>query len=264
MLTPLTKKRGNGDLYERFPKTVAILEQLIALPRDEIVRRLGHRSRTHAEFIPSECLMYMLREASRQGNRSAWFNTLFLALYARCERNLAHAVSYGAVTDAETVREDILGEFQIILARGLGPEPQRLDVFEVVFDKAFVALRKNILKKRRRIEHKEKAALQPADHDDEEGTASPFEPAQPEPDNAMGLNATELEIFRIQATERIEALPDKERRAVTLILRGYKIDASDPVKPSIAELCDVDERTVRNWLKSAAARLSDKLHRETP
>lgn len=264
MLTPLTKKRGNGDLYERFPKTDAIIEQLIALPRDEVVRRLAHRSRTHTEFVPSECLIYLLREASRQGNRSDWFNTLFLALYARCERNLAHAVSYGAVSDAETVREDILGEFQIILARGLGPEPQRRDVFEVVFDKAFVALRKNVLKKRRHIEHKEKAELRSVDHHDEDETLSGHEPVQPEPDNAMGLNATELQIFRIQATERIDALPDKERRAVTLILDGHKIDASAPTKPSIAELCDVDERTVRNWLKSAAARLSDKLHGDTP
>lgn len=258
-LTPLTKKRKSGQLYvRRLPTTQRLLE-LAGLSRDEILGRLNQRDHQHPGFVETECIVYLLREANRQGNRSDWFNRLIEHLDLRLDQNLRWAISYSAVRDAESLREDIKQEFYVLLARGLRDEPDRLDPFEVFFDKAFAALRTNFLNKARRPEHRETGMVDGKLDDGQDGED---ERAEPEPENAMRLNEIELSLFRSQASALIDALPDKEKRAVTLVLQGHHVEASYPDKPSVAEICGVDVRTINNWLRSARKRFDD-LHGET-
>ncbi len=260
MLRPLTKTRGNGLPYTRLARTSAALNALLILSRDQVRERLRIHDRNHADYVPSECLVYLLREAGRESNRSTWFNELFLALHARCERHLAHAIRYGALPDAQSAREEVIERFLLVLAEGLGPNPSRLDVFEVVFDKAFAALRKDVLRVCRRQQHRESDLVVTDGEDDTVPTAGAIIVPQPETENEMGLATAEFEIFRTQADGAIESLPHNERRAVTLLLRGHQIDSADPNEPTIAKLCNVSEKTIRNWLKSGAQRLQNQLH----
>jgi DNA-directed RNA polymerase specialized sigma24 family protein len=258
-LTPLTKKRKSGQAYARRASTAQQLLELAGLSRDAVLRRLDQRDHRHADFVETECVVYLLREANRQGNRSAWFERLFAHLDRRLDQNLRWAISYGAVNDAESLREDIKQEFYVLLAKGLREEPERLDPFEVFFDKAFAALRTNCLNKAKRPERRETGVVDGKQDDQEDGER---EIAEPEPENAMGLNEIELSLFRSQASALIDHLSDKEKRAVKLVLQGHHVEASSPDKPSVAEICGVDVRTINNWLRNARKRFDD-LHGET-
>ncbi len=224
------------------------------MSREEVLRRLDQRDRGHADFVETECVVYLLREANRQSNRADWFNRLFVHLDRRLDQNLRWAISYGAINDAQSLREDIKQEFFVLLAKGLRDEPERLDPFEVFFEKAFAALRTNCLNKARRPERRE-TGLVDGKQDDQEDDER--EIAEPEPENAMRLNEIELSFFRSQASALIDHLPDKEKRAVTLVLQGHQVEASCPDKPSVAEICGVDVRTINNWLRSARKRFDD-------
>ncbi len=253
-LTPLTKKRKSGQAYARRASTTQQLVELAGLSRDDVLRRLDQRDRGHADFVETECVVYLLREANSQGNRSDWFNRLFVHLDRRLDQNLRWAISYGAINDAESLREDIKQNFYELLAKGLRDEPERLDPFEVFFDKAFAALRTNCLHKAKRPERRQTRLMDGKQDDQEEAER---EIVQPEPENAMGLNEIELSLFRSQASALIDHLPDKEKRAVTLVLRGHHVEASYPDKPSVAEICGVDVRTINNWLRNAKKRFDD-------
>lgn len=258
-LTPLTKNRKDGQTYARRPSTTQSLLDLAAWSRDDILRRLDQRDQRHPDFIETECVVYLLREANRQGNRSDWFNRLFEHLDRRLDQNLRWAIAYGAINDAESLREDIKQEFYVLLAKGLRNEPERLDPFEVFFDKAFAALRTNCLNKAKRPERRQTGLMDGKQDGQEEGE---HEIAQLEPENPMGLNEIELSLFRSQASALIDHLPDKEKRAVKLVLQGHHVEASSPDKPSVAEICGVDVRTINNWLRKAKKRFDD-LHGET-
>jgi len=255
-LRPLTKTRSTGQPYERRPETTALLHELAALDREAILERLSIGDRRKPGYIPSECLVYLLREAARD-NRSEWFTKLFGILDCRLRHNLAHTIRYGAVGDAETVREEVRSRFFELLARGLRSEPERLDPFEVMFDGALAALRRDLYGAERRRDLR-KAELNPPD--DEAAPASAEDPfRQPEAENALGMTTAEYKIFREQALRSIDVLPHDEREPIRLLLQGHKIDAKDPDEMTIAKICDVNERTVRNRIKRGVERLRASL-----
>lgn len=263
MLRPLTKVRGDGRPYERHPATTALLQELLALDRESILRRLAITDFRDPGHVPSECLVYLMREAARD-NRGEWFNRLLGILHCRLKHNLAHSIRPGAVADPETVREEVISRFFEILARGLRNEPERLDPFEVMFNGALEALRKDLYGAQRRRDRR-KADLRP-DGEDSDGRPSPGEDPyrQPETENGLGMTTAEFEVFRKQALHSINLLPTEEREAITLLLQGHKIDSKDPDEMTIAKLCAVNERTVRNRIKRGVEMIRARLEGPRP
>ncbi|MGX7703882.1 RNA polymerase sigma factor [Methylobacterium sp. Gmos1] len=257
-LRPLTKKRMDGNLYVRRPETTATLVELEVLSREEIVARLAVGRRDAVGYISNECLLYLLRTA-RSGNNPAWFDKLFAVLDCRVRHNLSGTIRYGTVSDPETVREEVLGKFHEVLAIGLGPEPERLDPYEAMFDGALASLRKTTYTRQRRLDGRK--ADVPAASD---GKAKSSELAAPAPEEIFGLTPFEFQDFRTAALAAIERLPEPLRETVRLVCQGDQTGSTDPDKMTIAKQLDVDERTVRNRIKRAVRLVREQLEGRRP
>jgi len=70
VVNALRKRRLSGELYERDPKVEALIVELAVLPRDELIARAGIMKRSDPAYVPSECLVYLIR-ASRRDNNEA-------------------------------------------------------------------------------------------------------------------------------------------------------------------------------------------------
>ena len=263
MLRPLTSKTLSGRLYTRSQSIEVRLTEILPLSRDQLLERLKVTDRASARYIPSECLVYLLRNEASRGNRAEYFNKLLGVLQQRCARNLAWAISYGALHDAQSVREEILDRFLETLARGLRDEPERLDPFEVSFDKVFAALRMDVYRAQRKrdMAHSEMAAVDGADDENAGSNAVVLKSGEAD---EHGLSPAEAELFRKALDRSIDSLPEEERTVIELFLQEYPIDSKDPNQPTIAKMCGVSEKTIRNRFKKATERLRAQLQENKP
>lgn len=261
MLNPLTKIASDGTTYSRRPEITTLLEELSAASRDAILERLQVRTRGAAAYIPSECLVYLLREA-RRGNNTGWFNRLFSVLDLRVRNSLRHTVREGSVSDAESVREEVRSRFNRTLALGLGPEPERLDPFESMFDGALAALRMDMYGAQRRRDNKKADLAVRAMGSDDDGDGDERELAQPEPELRFGMTETEFEPYRLKALASIDSLPDDLRLPMKLFLEGMKIESTDTGEMTIAKKCGVVEKTVRNRIARGTKLIREMLERK--
>ena len=82
MAEKLRKLREDGVAYSR-PEAIDVsIDELLAVPRDELVRRSRITDRRHPEYIPSECLLHFIRR-SRANNTDRLFQELFRTLRQR-------------------------------------------------------------------------------------------------------------------------------------------------------------------------------------
>jgi hypothetical protein len=56
IVTPLRKRRLSGELYERDPTVEALIAELAALPREELIARAAITKRADPGYVSSECL----------------------------------------------------------------------------------------------------------------------------------------------------------------------------------------------------------------
>jgi hypothetical protein len=255
MARPL-EKTTNGKLYTRPPEieaaTDAVLVQDLAIQR----RRALIRDRHDAEYLPSECLVHLIREAIRRRDAAAR-DSLLPLLLARCEANLNAKVD-GQIAGAVELREDILGDFAELFAIDGSPEdPHELDFFEVRFNRAFFTFRSTRVRSELAHLNSQTPLPEPSDEialieqelDDE--VLARLSDLQ-----GVGGNPEDL-VFRKQVFDAINALPADQRNAVVLVhLLGFKLGSENPDEITAATLCGVDERTIRNRLKRAFATLS--------
>ncbi|GJE71723.1 RNA polymerase sigma factor [Methylorubrum podarium] len=235
-----------------------MLVELLDLSRERIMARLQVGRRDAAGYVSNECLLYLLRSA-RSDNNPAWFDKLFAVLDCRVRHNLSHTIRYGTVSDPETVREEVLGKFHEVLALGLGPEPERLDPYEAMFDGALASLRKTTYTRQQRADGRK---VEVPDAND--GAARSGELAAPTPEEIFGLTPFEFHDFRSAALAAIERLPEPLRETVRLVCRGDQAGSTDPDKMTIAKQLDVDERTVRNRITRAVRLVREDLEGRRP
>ena len=257
-IRPLTKRRTDGSLYARRPETTAMLIELLGLSREEIAVRLQVGRRDASGYVTNECLLYLLRSA-RSDNNPAWFDKLFAVLDCRVRHNLSYTIRYGTISDPETVREDVLGKFHEVLALGLGPQPDRLDPYEVMFDGALASLRKTTYTRQQRDDGR-KADV--PDANDGEGRSN--ELTAPTPEEIFGLTPFEFRDFRTAALAAIERLPEPLRETVRLVCSGDQAGSTDPDKMTIAKQLNVDERTIRNRIARVVRFVREDLEGRRP
>ncbi len=231
------------------------------MDRALLSQRIHIVSRRDRDYVATECLVYLLREAAL-GPDSSWFDRLCSALLTRCALNLRWSVQAGALVDAEGVREEILGDFALRLAEALRSNPERLDPYEVAFDLAFAAFRRDRLRgevkrARRQPTFNPTPSNDPADPDRwvlalraDDGSED------------IGLYGAEYGIFRKSVLAAIDELPEPERQAISLRLQGWPIHSDDPGTDTIARRCGVDERTVRNRIRSGVRKLLSRAQGE--
>jgi DNA-directed RNA polymerase specialized sigma24 family protein len=254
VLRALTKKRTDGRLYQRPAAVTQRLQAFGGIERASLGALLRISDRRHPDYLPSECLVYLLREAVLDPDQG-WFDRLCSALLGRCAHNLRWSIRAGTLPDAESVREEILGAFALRLAEALRLDPERLDPFEVMFDLAFVAFRRDQLRRETKRVQRE-PSFDPAPSDDSDAPDRWVLALRAEDgSDDVGLHGAEYHIFRNSVFAAIDQLPESERVAITLRLEGIPLHSDDPATDSISRRCQVDERTIRNRIKSGVRKL---------
>jgi hypothetical protein len=246
MVRPLTKRKGTGELYTRPARIEANIAGAVGQDAANIQRRLRVTERESPDYLTSECLVHLFRESIRHGDERMRDNVV-TALLTRCKGTLDFKIR-SSYRNAEELREEVLQEFAVLLANdGTGDNQDELDFFECRFNGAFAAFRIDVLRREQgQLKRFAPLPVEPESGDDDE----PRRMAE------NGLSVPPREAERIMQNEFLNLLPSEVRKAVVLREMGYDVESEDPAKITVATLCGVTGRTIRNRLKQAAEYLS--------
>ncbi|UGY07454.1 hypothetical protein [Bradyrhizobium quebecense] len=254
MAQPLSKtKEDDGTPYTRPTAIEAAIDVALGQDLETLCRRAAIRNSKLPDYLPSECLVHLVRHALRTSDEKA-FNALFTALLERCAANVNKKVD-PSIPNAARVRRDIRREFAALFAiDGTPDDKHQLDFFEVRFNLGFMRLRQTHVT--RALAELEQSVAIP----DEAGESIERECDDEVLARIADLNrGTDLEhrVFRQQVFRAITALPEHERKAIILVhYYGFQIASDNPAKVTAATLCNVTGRTIQNWLTSGLATLS--------
>lgn len=245
MARPLTKRDQKGALYVRPPGIEAKIDAILG---QNDWAKLGERARitdpNAPDYLPSECLVHLIRDAIRRGDQRL-ATVLMSPLLVRCEAILRRTVPDGVLRNAEAVREEILSSFQLMFTEDAAEDA--LDYYECRFGRAFKALRINHV--RAEIsERKNLTDLPEVSNADGETMLDDDMLARLSRAARIGPSQ-EDRIYLPQVLKAVNNLPPDQRRAVVLRrIIGHEEEI-------VAKICKVDGRTVRNRLSRADKRL---------
>jgi len=247
LVRPLTKQKPEGKLYTRPPRieaaiTAALDKELVTLIEQALIP-----NRKDKDYLPSECLVYLVRNALRSGDDTV-INALTPILFARCKATLDRE-------PAKEIREQVRDKFVDLLARDrVDRESDALDYFEVSFSHAFLTRRYDALRaqtKRRKVffplvdegsDDETEVDLKLRKSTEDALVAAHFERGDP--------------VLRNELMAAVAKLPEDERQAIVLVhLIGYDEESENPKKVTAATLCGVTGRTIRNRLAKAFLKL---------
>ena len=237
MLRPLTKCKRDGERYTRQPVVESEIEGAL---RDDLItlkRRLLVTDRESSDYLRSECLVHLFRDALRRKDDHRW-NTVLPVLLGRCEAILKAKIS-DQLPNAERLREDVLSEFSELLANdGTGERPDELDFYECRFNLAFRTLRIDAV--RQEIDQVERTAELPDHREGGELEADEEVFAR----ISESLQIPEAQQNNVFLEEVLNTLPFDERKAVILCrVLGYKEESADPNEVTAATRCNCTGRT---------------------
>lgn len=254
MARPLVKRTNDGKQYVRPEGIETKIDAAIALDWRELLNRARIHERGSPNFLASECLVHLVRDALRRKDERL-AEVLLRPLLTRCEANLARTVPDGGIQNAEAVRGDILSDFMLMFTEeqqeGYDPE---LDYFECKFGHAFRTFRISRVRSEFSL-RKELVDLPQAK--DEEGDETLDDEALGRLSRMARVDgAQEDRIYLRQVLKAVSALPDDQRKSVVLCrIIGYEAESKDPSKRTAATICDVEGRTIRNHLSRASKAL---------
>ncbi|MBI3803608.1 MAG: hypothetical protein HY282_07570 [Nitrospirae bacterium] len=252
MIRPLVKTKRDGTLYVRPPEIETEIHAVLNQDLNLLVRRAEIRDWKASDFLSSECLVHLIREALRRGHEEM-YDKLLPLLLERCAITLRSKVDWKIAT-APQLCQEIISDFSELFAADNSPHGlNELDFFEVRFNLAFQTFR--ITRVRLEIDrlNREKALPDPEFPDD------PIDEEVLRCLSDLYLATTDPEqvIFRKQVYAAIMALPPDERRALILCYYlGFKEESEDPNERTAATICGVTGRTIRNRLVRAIAKVS--------
>ncbi|MBN9475118.1 MAG: sigma-70 family RNA polymerase sigma factor [Burkholderiales bacterium] len=252
VVNALRKRRLSGELYERDPKVEALIVELAVLPRDELIARAGIMKRSDPAYVPSECLVYLIR-ASRRDNNEAWFERLYRILIERVLRSLPRAESSDGKTESLTravVRDKVFSRFVELLSADRGTYIDKLDYFEVRFDGAVASLRRDAQEQAWRDENRSQAL----EYDDS-GELSPEVEAAAGAHDPFSASDFDDADYRLRLDAAIEALPTEQSRIIHMMRQGFPIDSKEPDVVTISKVLGRSEKTVRTYRDKAFAAL---------
>jgi hypothetical protein len=255
---PLTKQKPDGTIYSRRADVEGALERLVELPRSEVIAALKIRDARSDLHVQSECVVHLIR-AARNDNDQSYFAELYRelmrrigAVLPRVEGERSGMVENVHAADARDRVRDLFNE-RLSVDRA---EPgSALDYFEVMFADAIAALRKTAMKRATR----QAARSERIEADETNEPSLAVEKAVGSLDLKQELQS-EDPIYRSRVVAAIQALPDKQRRVIEMILQEMPIDSSDEGVLSIRKAIGVSsEKTVRNRRDAAFASIRKAL-----
>lgn len=249
MIRPLTKRKEDGKLYVRPGAVEEQIAEALGEDAEAMRRRLRIHDRESPEYLRTECLVHLVREGSRTGD-DRLVNASLGGILVRCRRMLRTMVS-GALPDAEEIREKVLHQVSLVLARGVAnTAADELDLYECNFYWAVRALNWSVLRTELNKEER-KAEIIGGDEIDGHGT-----------DVLKWVTETlqdpEALAIRDELLDQIEQVlaPDELSAVVLCRILKVKEESKDPEEITAARLCNCTGRAIRYRLLRAEAKLS--------
>ena len=242
MPEPLKGSTAEGAAYERLPAVEAWIERLEAMTSKLRLELFSAHSRKHANYVPSEVLVYFLRRAWENG-ANADFEETFRILMGRVNQSLRSAIPNSQIADAQGIREEILGRYAELIAEDCKNRGSALDFYEMRFDLGLMRFRISAL---RQVGPAADDTVPLGTHgEDGEEISAEVEAAAAE---FLGGSPSKLDdpAFRLVLAAAIDGLPEDQKRVIGLLLKGFQIDSKDKNAMTIARILKCNERTVRN------------------
>lgn len=252
MARPLTKHM-EGVRYTRPPSVETNIDGALSVDLATLRRRLLLTDPSAADYLRSETLVHLIREAHRNGDEGRR-DTILPVLLGRCEANLKIKVSE-QLPNAQGLREEVLSQLcELLIADGTGDNPDELDFYECRFNRAFRTLRLDVLDRELGIVNRAAALPDEGDPDEPDIDEDAFARVS---EAFRSPAAQHGALFLEQLWQAINALPPDQRRAVILVhVLGYDEESDKPDKVTAATLCNCTGRTIRNRLSRAAKTLA--------
>ncbi|ELB7364986.1 sigma-70 family RNA polymerase sigma factor [Klebsiella pneumoniae] len=252
LIVPLQKKTEAGKLYTRIPDNENRLELLSTLSDGELVD-LCKQSRTHPQYVPSECLLYFVRRSA--STNPSLFEQLFIVLSERILRKLPSSGGSTVSMTKSDIREGVYDRFIEMLMIDKAGYEERLDMFEVRFDLGLSSLKRDAEKRSYRSENRNtELGFNEDSADFAPEVEAAFESYDP-------FDAADLDDYRYRRRLdiAIEALPELQRRIIEMTRLDIPIDSIDPNEVTISKALNKVEKTIRNQKKKALASLRIQL-----
>jgi DNA-directed RNA polymerase specialized sigma24 family protein len=255
MARPLTKCRKDGRRYVRRPDIESKIEVAFGQPLSVLIERAAISDSKAANYLPSECLVYLVREA-RRNNDDRKVDDLISLLFIRCEKLVRAKLRRDSFENPDEVVDEVLEQLgELFAIDGTDQDKKlKLDIYECVFNKACLALCINAINREFRRTDNTVSLTPECDEDESPAHESlMLRVAKLKAPAASVIDAEELEKLR----RAIEALPKDERDAVVLVhLLGHDAASDDKTKTTAATICGVTGRTIFNRLARAAKKLA--------
>ena len=251
---PLQKKKLEGGLYTRRPVIEAKLGELIALPHGEIMTRCAADDEADPKYIPSECLMYLVR-SNRENAPGIYFETVYTSLLQRVMEQLPPEVDSN-LTNSE-IRSEALGAFAELLAADRMNYDEGIDYYEICFKDAVAKLRKNAARKPDRLKNRSRP-LEPHSDDPDGGE---FSPEIEKAGGCMDFDKYFGSHDRSRLAEAISTLPEQQIAILEMLKNEIPIDSEDPEIFTISTALGKAEKTIRLQRNQALKKLSEILRK---
>lgn len=250
MARKLTKRNKDGELYVRPAEIEAAIDHVLSLDRATIQARAAITDESHQDCLAPEVLVHLIRNARRTDDIDTCRALLPVLLLQRCAIKVVKKIRPNKTFSADIVRENVLSRFAEMFAEDDGGDnPDRLDFYEVKFNKAFNALCQRTIAAETRRAGPTISVSDMTDEPENEDQRDILEKVRNAADSEPTAQLAEL-------FDAIQQLPPDLRNAVALhCIFEHK-------EEEVADLCGVTDRTIRNRLKRAVALLAH--FKETP
>lgn len=260
-ITPLRKVKQDGQLYCRCQPIEKMLVELAGVPFEVLTQRARILDRRSPDYIPSEVLVHWIRQ-TRHHKSDAQFNVLYPLLEQRIRHACPRKEIRASGVDAEVgtyadLQEHVLERVVKLLLRDRSNYEEKLDIYEIVFDRAVAKLRDSAF---RSVFAKENP-LTPIEYDESGDVTSEVEESLNRYRPASMTPEEEL-TYRFQLRAAIDSLPKDERRLIDMEEAGYPDQSEDPEVETIARLLGRTPKTVRAMRKRAQQRIRERLRIE--
>jgi len=256
MPKPLTNRRRDGQIYCRPPEIDAAIDAMLVLSRTSILVRLACRNATDLDYIPSEALVHLLRDA-RADNDQGYFTALYCELIRRIARALPQphirSVDGKLAKDVrlEEVRNAVLQRFDDCVVEDRYRPGTALDIFEFRFSYTIEKMREKAWKRR----YRESVRRHPK-------TVEMLEMSVDSGDREFAGLRDKLfsdPTSRILLYAEIDSLPEPDRRMFQMLVADFPIESNKPGEISITGTIGCDCKTVWNRRKAFIERMRAKL-----
>ena len=257
-IPPLRKRTKEGALYTRPAEIEKIITESFDFSFEDFVDRARIADRRHPDYLPSEVLVHRIR-ATRHNNSDQQFNALYPLLSERVLRTCPSASTHaggkiGEIGKIMDIREFVIERFVTFILIDRNNYEEKLDIFEVRFDRAVMLLRRDAFRNVSRRDN----PLTPLEYNESGDIPDDIEAsfAQLKP---RSLTEEEEITYRFQIRQAIDSLPDMERRVIDMLLAEIPIESNDPNEPSISGRLNCTPKTVRNRRDRALGRIREQL-----